>query len=152
MRWRKCIQLDLDWGLFPRGQENEETPIPTWHSPNAGECEQQVKGRKVSAPMRSCGLAFTCDTYFDVLCLRKGKKIHFYNIIQKASTPISKINGKTSQSKLSSDQHLPWNSAAVATLVLPPLVSPLSALSASGCQGHCWEVTTDRFDKKNDND
>lgn len=51
--------------------------------------------------MKSWGLAFTCDTYFDALCLRKGKKIHFDNIVQKASTPISKINGKTSQSKLS---------------------------------------------------
>lgn len=48
----------------------------------------------------------------------RGKEIRFDNIEQKASTPISKINGKTSQSKFSNwGQHLPWNSAAVSSLV-----------------------------------
>lgn len=60
-------------------------------------------GEEDVSPNEKLGFGFICDTYFDALCLKiKEKERHtLINIVQKASTPISKINGKTSQSKFS---------------------------------------------------
>lgn len=112
--------------------------------------------RKISAPGKSWGLAFTCDTYFDALCLSKGKKkkrIYFDNIVQKASTPISKTNGKTSQSKFSNWSASPLELCCrVNSCILSFSLHscPVSALLASECWGYCWEITANRFENKND--
>lgn len=77
-------------------------------------------------------MAFTYDAYFDALCFSKGgKKIRFDNIVQKASTPISKINGKTSQSEFSNLSASTLEPAAVSGLVLsfPSTCIPPSQLS-----------------------
>lgn len=131
---RKSLWLDLGPGLFSWGQENENTINTHVTQPKCWGIWGTAghRGGRLSAPMKSWGLAFTCDTHFDALYLSKGgkKKIYFDNIVQKASTPISKTNGKTSQSKFSNWSASPWNSAAELTLVtLFPSTSALSQLS-----------------------
>lgn len=57
--------------------------------------------------------------------------IHFDNIVQKASTPISKTNGKTSQSKFS-------NSVYPGTPAVPALLSELCSLEGAGGTPGRW--------------
>lgn len=55
---------------------------PMQHSSTEGTV--RGKKREKSAPKKSWGLAFTCNTSFDALCLRKeDKNQHFDNSIQK---------------------------------------------------------------------
>lgn len=86
--------------------------------------------RKISAPMKSWGLAFTCDTYSDALCLNKGAGGGYTLIIlyKRHQLPFQKQMGRLHSPSSVTGQHLPWNSAAGLTLVLfcPPLVPCLS--------------------------
>lgn len=100
------------------------------------------EGREGLAPLKSWGLAFTCDTSCDALCLSQENKNQHFDNVQKASTPISKINGKTSQSRLSPGQHLPGTQlrslglSPSASTRFPPSVLPLQegALPGENCQ------------------
>lgn len=124
---------------------------PMQHSSTEGTV--RGKKREKSAPKKSWGLAFTCNTSLMLyVCVRRTKTNTLITLCRKASTPISKINGKTSQSKLSPGQQLPWNSAAGSTLVLScslhyvPALSPVT-LERTLLTENCQQIG--RYDLKN---
>lgn len=154
---RKPLWLDLGPGLFSRGQENENTINTHVTQPKCwGEYEgQQVTEEEDYQPQWKAGVWLLLVILILMLYVwvkeKKTQKIYFDNIVQKASTPISKTNGKTSQSKFRNWSASPWNSAAELTLVTLSFSlhqCPVSAPLALGCWGYCWEMTANRFENK----
>lgn len=101
---RKSVWLDPGPGLFSWGQENDNTinthvtQSKCWGIWGAaghrrGRYQPQWKAR--------VWLLLVILILMLYVCVKGGGRIHFDNIVQKASTPISKTNGKTSQSKFS---------------------------------------------------
>lgn len=154
---RKSLWLDLGPGLFSWGQENENT-INThvtqskcwgiWRAAGHRGGRYQPQGK---AGVWLLLVILTLMLY--VWVKEKKKRIYFDNIVQKASTPISKTNGKTSQSKFSN-----WSASPLelccrvnsCILSFSLHLCPVSALLASECWGYCWEITANRFENKND--
>lgn len=157
MRWRKCIWLDLDPGLFSRDRENKNTSIPMWHSPNAGEDEgQQVTGEEDISPSEKLGVWLLLVILILMLYVwgkgkntlwqhcTKGINSHFKNKWEDFTVQVLSLVSIYPGSLL---QYPLWYS-----LLRPPLAFPLLAPFTSGCQEYCWEVTTNSFENKNDND